>query len=433
MALMDPAGEFVLVCLFYAFVRCLDSPSGSKSRNLWACACGALLVLLYATRGLYLVVLPIPFAMLALRRDLRTAGWMLGGCLAAAVALGVVWWLPHRSELAWLNQCYLNNQVVPHSFNRLRLNATYAYFGTTYGYAPYLFRHTPVELAALLALFIAWRGLVGKEQPVRAAALHYLAAWIGISFLLHSVVDYSPSRYYLMFYPALAALAAYAVLNADGVARGLREHPALTGLLGGFLAYHLAKVLLPPESDAVPIAALVTTALALWATLARIRPGYGRKPAGALALAPILIAAWALVNFCWLGDWLSTLRFEQSRADAWLGAHLPRDTVLIGDCAPGLALDNRFRCVNVIPPLCNGHRPLEKFASAHRAVLILDGTERQRAPEGWWMDHYPQVVAPSRRFHLFPVLQRPAFRVGVYLLPPERPAAHGGHDGAGGA
>jgi hypothetical protein len=121
-----------------------------------------------------------------------------------------------------------------------------------------------------------------------------------------------------------------------------------------------------------------------------------------------------------MGGWLLHLTYRQKQADRWLAAHLPPDSVLLGDIAPCLCLNNRFKAIHVQVDLCNDHQPVERFAPAPRYILILDGNWKER----WWMKHYPDLVAPERRVHLFPRLLR--FSVGVYAVPGELGSSPGG-------
>ena len=98
------------------------------------------------------------------------------------------------------------------------------------------------------------------------------------------------------------------------------------------------------------------------------------------------------------------------RLRQWLAENLPPGSVLIGDVAPGLCLDNRFQAVSVIPGLCNDQAPVERFAPAPRYIVILDGTWKER----WWLQRYPQYVTQEHRIHLFPRLLH--WPVGVYTL-----------------
>jgi hypothetical protein len=74
-----------------------------------------------------------------------------------------------------------------------------------------------------------------------------------------------------------------------------------------------------------------------------------------------------------------------------------------------VSLDNPFKAIHVQPGLVNDVDPVEKFAGAPRYVVILDGRWKER----YWLDHYPELVAPARRVKLARVLR---WDVGVYSV-----------------
>ena len=121
---------------------------------------------------------------------------------------------------------------------------------------------------------------------------------------------------------------------------------------------------------------------------------------------------WAVVNTYWTGDWLLHLSYRQKEADRWLAERLPPNSTLIGDVAPGLCLNNRFKTINVIPGLANDGAVVEQFG-APRYILILDGSKWR---EHWWEEHYPDLILPSRRLLTFRNLLRNSLDVGVYSV-----------------
>jgi len=448
MALMDTPAAFLMVCAFYAFVRALRSPpAGSR---LWLAVCGLMLGLTFATRGLAAFLLPIPFlvytglkpraktqsppkraepfsrvpppwfARYARREEDR---WWAGGLASLALGLAVVliayavlWYFPHRAEIAPANRYYTGPLFAPHSFSQAGRNLMHGLFGDERGMTPYLFRHTPVLFLLALAGLLAW-GLEGRKrriEPVRRAAMWFLGLWLLAGWAVMVVVSYAPSRYYVLFYPALAGVAALALVSLPEVVRSIAASRWARSLLGGFTAFHLAEAFLHRQSAMSETAIYLFTAaviVALW-----IWPQRWQVASQIQSLAPRSIAValllWVAVNLYWTGDWLAHLSYAQRDADRWLAANLPANSVLIGDVAPGLCLDNRFQAINVIPGLCNDKAPVERFAPAPRYLVILDGKWKER----WWLQHYPQYVAQEHRIHLFPRLLH--WPVGVYTLEP---------------
>jgi hypothetical protein len=122
------------------------------------------------------------------------------------------------------------------------------------------------------------------------------------------------------------------------------------------------------------------------------------------------LCVWGIANGTHLTLWSANLAYTQRDASLWVAENLPPNSVLIGDCAPALCLNNRFRVVPLIPNLCNDKQPLERFAGSSQVIAILDGHWKER----WWRDHYPNQVKEARRTHLFsPLVSHP---VGLYRV-----------------
>ena len=432
LALMDTPAAFVLVCAFWLWVRSGQAEAQSRGR-VWLALCGLVLGACYGVRGLGALVYPAPMLLLSWQgwkaRQQAQAGetsqrpeWLLrlvclvGGLGVALAIYGVVWYLPNHEELKRVNHYYLFEQLVPRSANSVRLNVTHALFGDDRGYSPYLFRHAPVQFVLALSGMAVWgirRGKVGLRPAARRSAL-YLGLWLLIAWAIFAVVRYSPPRYYIIFYPALTGIAALALDRVGTVARTVWGHRMARTLLGGFLAYHLLLVGMHHANgvtDAVLYGTTLLAALGLW-LLPRLRsqekPGAGRSRQWATAG----FAVWAVVNTLWLGDWLTHLHYRQRDADRWLAENLPPQSVLIGDAAPGLCLNNRFVAIPVIKGLCNDHQILETSASrGPRYVVILNGQQNT----DWWRSLYPEVIQTQRLKRTFSGLIH--FAVTVYEVP----------------
>ena len=455
MALMDTPAALLMVCAFYTFLRAIQSPPGSS--RLWFMVCGLLLGLTFATRSLAAFLLPIPFLVYTglkpraeTQRPLKRAkipplslgargraldrispplnlgegkgvgargrgevGSLAIGLAVALIAYALLWYLPHRAEMAPASRYYLQHQLNPHSFLQAGRNLMHALFGDERGMSPYLFRHTPVQFLLALAGLLAWtwEGRKRKIEPERRAAMKFLGLWLLAAWAVLAVVSYAPSRYYVLFYPALAGVAALALVSLPDVAGTIASSRWARTLLGGFAAFHLTEGFLHRQIATHEVAVYMLTAavmIALWIWPQRRQESHLPR---CLAVGVVLLL-WAAVNLYWTGDWLAHLSYAQRDADRWLAANLPPNSILIGDLAPGLCLDNRFQTINVIPGLCNDRSPVERFAPEPRYIIILDGKWKER----WWLQHYPQYVAQTHRIHLFPRLLH--WPVGVYALEP---------------
>ncbi len=284
--------------------------------------------------------------------------------MAALAVYALVWYWPNHVELSRVNTYYLRHQLIPHSLRQLRHNVVEGVSGDARGLVGYLARYSPIQFLLALLAVSGWRGLLLESSwPAEKALTRFLRGWLLTLWAVFAVVNYAPSRYYVLFYPAMAILAAQSL-------EALWSRPPTLRLLSS------------------------------------------------LRLAPILLALWASVNVYWTSDWLRHLTCRQRDADRWLAQNLPANAVLIGAVAPGLCLNNHFRCVSVIEHLCNDDRPVERFAPAPRYVLIIDDkTPALRWKERWWARNYPQLVEPSRRLHTFPNVLRPFFVIGLYPVP----------------
>ena len=123
-------------------------------------------------------------------------GAILGLALYAAV-----WYLPHHAELSRMATYYRVHQMQPHSWHSLGLNVRRAFAGGERGVFPYLLATLPVPFA------LAGWGLWNWKQW--SAADRFLAVWLAGGLLFCLLSSYAPSRYYVLFLPALMGLAAH--------------------------------------------------------------------------------------------------------------------------------------------------------------------------------------------------------------------------------
>lgn len=395
LALMDTPAALGMVAAFWAFVRATQTPPSShvigernphaieeRTRECagegkssatkvgWLGLCGVLLVVAYATRGLSALLLPVPFvALWGSGRARSERVWLGKSCLALGVGIMVTlglylgsWYLPHRAELQRVNRYYLFNQLVPRNARELGKNVTAAFVNVPRGQFPYLVKHSPVPFG-LAVFFGAWWLRTGRKRTEEAAspAIWFLLLWLFLAVSIFCLIDYAPSRYYVLYYPAMSALGAI----------------GWGGLTPGFALFREK-----------------------WQT--------------SQVLAFGLMLLWGSINLGWTADWLTHLTYRQKAADRWLAENLPENSVLLGAVAPGLCLNNRFRVVNLIEKLCNDDHPVERFAPSPRYIVMIDN---RNWTERWWVTHYPEIVRPENRVHIFPGLLRSFFLVSVYRVP----------------
>ncbi len=101
-----------------------------------------------------------------------------------------------------------------------------------------------------------------------------------------------------------------------------------------------------------------------------------------------------------------------ARADAGrtLARLLPPGSVVIGEFAPALCLDTKFRSAPVQPGLSNDDRPVEKLNAA--AVVVT----RTAFWKHWWQSRYPAIVQPSHRIATFTLGGSRRYLVDVYRV-----------------
>jgi hypothetical protein len=291
---------------------------------------------------------------------------------------------------------------------------------------PFLFRHDPIQTLLVLYWFVRrFRRTPQREdlqsgERVSTENADFLALWIVIFWILLCSIDYAPSRYYVLFFPAFAGLSGKTLSDVNGFP-GLWQKFAVALVTGLFVFHMLQSALhhvgisgmfLPAVLGIVTVAVFIFL-LSFVPPVPAMSAAVTAKFRRAVPVASLIV--WSLVNLYWTGDWLLHLTYRQRDADRWLAENLPQNSVLIGAVAPGLSMNNRFVCVNVIEKLCNDQRPLEKYAPSPRYVLILDDRWR----EAWWQRNYPDIVAPEHRIHAFHGLLRPFFVIGLYRVPDE--------------
>jgi 4-amino-4-deoxy-L-arabinose transferase-like glycosyltransferase len=450
LALMDTPASALLICCLYALVRGLPAAScaaevsslvNCRRRNgelMWLFGCGSVLGLTYATRGL--TALAIPWFLLAAWVGPRASGRaerrghvvaLLCGLGVAVVVYIIVWYAPNSAELARVNHYYVVDLLLPRSLPRLALNLARGLFDYHRGTMPYLMRNSPVQFGfacAGLGWMLVTRGgktfrgsvlnVTEVDQTARAVLL-LVAGWMAVYCLFLCAVSYAPSRYYVLFYPAMAALAAFSLVEAPRVLGEIVERKWAMALLAGFLVCLSgqalrSRIVLIDVSGMVALFWALTFAFLVGSKLDRgRRPTLRHRYAGGERPPEIWVTGlilWAVVNGYWTSDWLLHLSYRQQLADRWLAQTLPANSTVIGAVAPGLCMNNRLRAVPVIAGLCNDGKVVEACAPP-RYIVILDGTSWR---EKWWDASYPDLVAPSRRIHTFHNILRTFFEISVF-------------------
>ena len=439
MALMDTPAALFAVLAFYAFVRGMTGEGESTTQKQtwpWLMACGAMIALTVTVRTVCIYLLPVPFIALGiqifrrseqsnrrgLERDLIWKGFIvLGLSIFVVFALYLLlWYWPHRAELATMSDYYRRRQT-PTSLAHLGRNVYYAVLGDSRALTEYLFRHTPIIFT------LALLGLVFRPRTSRYSVQTYLVAWLLLGWSLLASTSYSPSRYYVTTYPAMAALAAVTLWRLPEIWKRLQRVKfgarLLRAALTWFLVYHVSLLFLNHYGIrshtwaqallyGVPSAFLILDLR--FSILDWLGIQFGSKIRYSHSVTATVLTLWFLFNAFWLGGWLLGLGHTQYQMSQWLAQNVPAGSVLIGDVAPGVCLDNGFIAVYVEPKLWNDVMPVEtmgaRYPNAPRYIIMDD-----RWKERFWMVRYPELVTPERRIKLAPVLN---WEVGVYAVKP---------------
>lgn len=428
LALMDTPATLFLVAAFWAFVRGESAFHQTSARWCWLGFCGMLLVCAYATRSLCALFLPVPFLVLALCSQSSIGErkkWALLAVTTGVVTAGSIyvlfWYLPHHAEIGHMSRHYIMVQLMPRNFGQFVQNVHLTILGDARGMFAYLFRHSPVQF--LLSLLSVGLMVLSRNFKVNYTLsdkfFSYLCFWIVTGWGGLCWINYNPSRYYVLFYPAMAGLSAIGVEMWQRTLREVLSFRLFAYCVTGICTFHAVATLIPRVMTGtafqLQIACLGVTVVSVPLIVERVlmpsrrtfsRFGHATGKAG-------LLCVWAAINFYWLYDWTSHLSFRQREISIMLAQTLPEDSVLIGALAPGLCLSNRLRAVPMLEGLCNDDRPLERFAPLPRYVVMLDEAWREK----WWERHYPQVVRLERRILAFRGVLRPNFVIGVYPVP----------------
>ncbi len=428
MALMDTPAAFLMTIVLWIFIRAYDVSSTTTLKSdevtpniaqFWWILCGLMLIISYATRGVAALLIPAPFIVLLFCKDIPLKRGLLPlsiGLLIGITVYKICWISPHQAEMTKMSRYYFSVQLIPHSIKTFYFNLRRAWTDSG-GLLPYLFKHTAIQmlLATMCGFLIIKRTWKNRLTNLQFAFVLFCGVWIYSAWLAFMCINYAPSRYYVLFYPAMAALGGIALSRPTELIDLLCTSSFSRAFLSFFILYYLMR-----SADFMQAGALQVVGFAICCAVFGIMwrlklPLATRKPS---MISAALLALWFGLNFCWTFDWLSHLTYRQIEADRWLDTNLPESSVLFGAVAPGLCMNNHFKAVNVIARLCNDDHPIERFPHVPRYIIILDDNRfDSKWKEQWWVRNYPKLLRKENRIHSFPGLLRPFFTIGLYAVP----------------
>jgi hypothetical protein len=342
------------------------------------------------------------------------AAWLtLAGLAAAGAIVAALFVLPHWSEYRFYNWQMSVTRKPEYSVRALMDRASW--LPLVQGIFSRMWLVLAAGAAGIVAVVLRWRDARPAER--------LLVLWVFIGLLELVVHDSGNERRYVMFIPALTALAA---LWISGAGTG-RADP---------LSRMSTRVRVGLAAVCLPLAYLVVGCLVRPLWLADIDAGHLKMAVRVSAVAAVLIAgvagvagpalgralggrrlpaglatAWVLIVLAWngveYGMWTRHRAAVNYEASVALGRLLPAGTVVQGKLANGLALENRIRPLFVGNGFGNYEDRLQREDA--RYILTYDlprlgyeSSDGSGLIQGI-LDHYPQ----HRTIATFPVDETP--------------------------
>jgi dolichyl-phosphate-mannose-protein mannosyltransferase len=358
-ATMEAPMVAFMVAAWYCYVR-------AQARWTWglpAAACALAAYFTKASAAFFVAALAIDCAMtlLAPRSRQRGAGRgadtgphreaasaTLAGLAVAGVAVLVLFVLPH-----WTYYWFYNWQISvtrKPSYDVRSLIDRVTWFPVLHDTFTRMWFVVFAAVAAVLGMLTRWRRAAPAER--------LLLWWIAVGTLELILHDDGNERRFLIFVPALVALAAI-LLGRDRAllpeaasavprARVLLLAPlvayALYIVFGSIVRLAFIYEIRPNVRMAAALAALTTSlVLATWPRAPRWLARGRWTTTGALAVAA-LVCAGQLMQFV---QWAAGRTYKNYEASIALGRVLPRGTLVHGKLANGLSLENEIRPIFV--------------------------------------------------------------------------------------
>jgi len=350
-ATMEASMVGFMVASWYCYVRAQERPHWA-----WLAGAGALLAFFTKASAAFFVAALGLEALLAwlnvTRHDTpaaRRAGFItllsLGACGLLALALFV---LPHWADYRFYN--WQMSVTRKPAYDARSLLDRVTWFPILHDIFTRMWFTVVVGLAAAVGLLARWRRVSPPER--------LLGLWVAVGTAELILHDVGNERRFLIFVPALVALAALAavrdrVLLPEAVAGLPRRIALLAAPLVFFALYVVMGALVrllhiyevgPNVRLAAGLAALATVAIyATWPGVPRWcarTPWSGR--AGVLVVG--LVVLGQIAQFV---QWAAGRSYKNYEASLELGRVLPPGTLVHGKLANGLSLENRIKPIFV--------------------------------------------------------------------------------------
>lgn len=357
-------------------------------------AAGFLAASTLAFKATYAIFLPLPLLALGWARRKQALPYTVG-VLAGLAIYGALWGIPHRTEIAHMTNFYRVRQSQPRSVAEAGRCVSYALFGYQRTTKRYMVHCLETQAPVVTTLGLIGLFGIGWRRRKRDFLLRVLVAWAALGMGSLALTRYIPTRYFLLFLPALVGLAAVVLLRLPVLWRLWHTHRraryAGLGVPLFFLTMHLLAPILTP---------LVGTGNGEWLATALALGGITllfssklwpqRCPVG---INVVLFAL--LLNAVFVGHWALSRTYTLRDASRKLGEQLPAGTVVLGEAAP-LCLENRLRGIPVFyPGLANDKKPIQTFQPQY--LMITQVPARLK----YWNKVAPEVLRNANELEHF--------------------------------
>ena len=348
----------------------------AERRPAWGMAAGAAAVLAFFTKAaaaFFIAAIALDAAIVLARRlvpaprraageptrdAVRGAVFTLGGLVGATVLIAALFVLPHWSEYQFYN--WQMSVLRKPSYALRDLMDRASWMPIVQGFFTRMWPLFLASLAAVIVIATRWRSATAGER--------LLVGWMLLGLLELIVHDAGNERRYVMFIPAVIALAviarrAGASAPADTVGLAstgppdLKVRPTYVLLVLFFAYLAIGAALRPVFDESIAAgsfrltvrlsagAAVLVTVLIAWRwrdVLGVLDRARASTPLAAAVL--VLMLGWNAWQYV---AWARTRGEANYRASIDIGRLLPPGTLVHGKLANGLALENRIRPVFV--------------------------------------------------------------------------------------
>ena len=402
LALMESPAVCVACAAFWAW--CIG---GVRGRLL----AGFLAASLVAWKSSFLLFAPLPVlaALITPRPPImgekfpryRGLGVYALGAVVALLLYYVLWFRPHEDAIVHMNRHYAMEQARPKSLTQLLWMIRRGWIGYYNGLMQRLFTRDPA--LALLALAGLFAPLWSRRK--RGEALRVLYLWTMVGILWISVSKYAPTRYYLVFWPALCGHAAVMLWRLPL----LKRKPLAVAVPVGLLAFHVVQPIffaLHRSGWAVGVGLFVgvVAGVGAWLLAPRLR---------ARSLRVALVGLYVLSSASQIGYYFVTKGYRTQEISRELTRIAQADgkpsAMILGDWAPNFVVDTKLHSAPVFQKLANDDDPVGKL----HADYIL--TSRDKVHAAQWRKLAPLAYRSENLVAVFPLYQ---YTLELYRIPP---------------